>query len=339
MIDPALVECIPLASAIRKLTPRRFGTAFRSNIGHRADRWYSAIVAQKLRNLDFSTVVAYENSAKPIFEIARDRGAITVLDAASVHHKLQDKLLARRESESDHAKIIANKDAEIQLADWVITTSDFARESYIKAGVDASRVVTIAMGVDIDLFGQKSIGERNTGQQSEIRFIFVGRFEPLKGSVELTNAMETLQNQNARVSLSIVGDIYDRKILQFKNVRSLGKQTHAELSTTLAVHDVLILPSHFDSFGMVVIEAMAAGLPVIVSPGVGAKMVVNEKRNGIVTKDNSEHSLIEAIKWFSANRASYSAMSQKAKETATSFTWKKYHQRINEFFCITESAR
>ena len=330
-INPARVTCCPVGPTIRNLVSKFCGPSLRSKIGHRCDGFFDRIVSNRLSRFSYTAVVGYENAARRIFEVARDTGKVTILDAASVHHKMQDRVSTPSESRQEHVRITKNKDAEIQLADYILTTSDMAKESYLQAGAPPNKTFVIPMGVDLETFGLK---RRVASTDSVLRLVFVGRFEEIKGSDILREAFELAQTQSIKVSLTIVGNVVDTKIASLPNVYLVGKKSHYELASILADHDALILPSRFDSFGMVVVEAMAVGIPVIVSPFVGSKMLVRHGWNGLVTTELSPAALLDSIKWLATNRSQLLAMGTNARETAMQFSWSEYRRRIREFFQV-----
>jgi glycosyltransferase involved in cell wall biosynthesis len=113
----------------------------------------------------------------------------------------------------------------------------------------------------------------------------------------------------------------------------LGQISHKSLPNELAKHDVLVLPSRFDSFGLVVAEAMACGLPVIVTENVGAKQMVTHEVNGLIVPVADATALAGAMKWFISNRSLLPQMSCEARAAAESYDWHYYHRRVVEFFC------
>ena len=96
-------------------------------------------------------VVGFESSSLALFREAKRIGALCVLDAASVHFRYQ----ARARSLSDgsfQTRLDLRKAEEIALADKILVLSNFARETYIEAGVPPSKLVTIPLGADLTLF-------------------------------------------------------------------------------------------------------------------------------------------------------------------------------------------
>jgi glycosyltransferase involved in cell wall biosynthesis len=165
-----------------------------------------------------------------------------------------------------------------------------------------------------------------------LSFVFVGQLVMHKGGDHLIAAFQRLGAQREPVHLTIIGKGGDTDLLnvakQMTNVTISSFLPQVDLFKELAQHDCLILPSRFDSFGMVVAEAMAAGLPVIVSDHVGAKSIVEQSPGcGWVVAVGAEP-LIAAISRLVKNRDLLATASKHAKIAAQSYSWDAYHQRV-----------
>jgi len=93
---------------------------------------------------------------------------------------------------------------------------------------------------------------------------------------------------------------------------------------------VLVLPSRHDSFGRVVVEAMATGLPVLLSEHVGAKEVVEEGETGWVVPAEDETALSERMRWCIDHSKAVAEMGAAAADAAQAYSWEVYHQRVRE---------
>jgi len=107
-----------------------------------------------------------------------------------------------------------------------------------------------------------------------------------------------------------------------------GFVPHSRLSQEYLTSDVLVLPSRFDGFGMVVTEAMACGLPVIVSSAVGAADLVEHGRNGWIFQSENSQQLAEmmTVAWQQQNR--FPEIKAAARATACQNSWAAYSQRV-----------
>jgi UDP-glucose:(heptosyl)LPS alpha-1,3-glucosyltransferase len=96
--------------------------------------------------------------------------------------------------------------------------------------------------------------------------------------------------------------------------------------------DVFILLSRFDTFGMVVLEAMAAGLPVIVSPNVGAKDLVEEGVNGFILREPSDADSAADRMVRLLDRTRREAMGEAAGQTAAMHDWEKLTDKMEKIY-------
>src|SRR5436305_9465985 len=163
------VRWVPWVPVLRRLGPWADFLACRL-----FDRWAAA----RLRPGTADAVVACEISALATFRLARRLGMVTVLDAAATHHRTQDRFHGFSEAADLHRRITAVKDAEIALADQILTVSELARRSYLEAGVPPERVHCVPLGVDVDLFSPPT-EEAPAGAGTT--FVFAGAASRVKG--------------------------------------------------------------------------------------------------------------------------------------------------------------
>ena len=103
---------------------------------------------------------------------------------------------------------------------------------------------------------------------------------------------------------------------------------HEELNSYLNKSDIFILPSYLESWGMVVIEAMSTGLPVIVTENTGAKDAVIQGCGKIIAAGDI-NALKNCINFFYENRTELETMGKKARQQALNFEWNNYYYQIN----------
>jgi glycosyltransferase involved in cell wall biosynthesis len=331
-IDPALVKHIYLEPVARRIT-RGLGPKWSRAAGSFADRLFDRWVCGLVGKLRPDVVVAYETGALCIFRTAKDLGVKTVLDAASIHHGWQDRFLPAVESEAAHRRTNLRKDAEIELADEILVVSKFACQSYVDCGVSSERVHAMPLGVDTNRFRPDDRGVRahQDGNQ-HLRFVYVGNESQLKGVEVLREAVTRLRAAGDNFTVTMIG-AWGRSLEQKPDDWIIRKawMSHDLLSSELPRHDVLILPSFFDSFGMVVAEAMACGLPAIVTENVGAKEMITNGENGHIVPAGQADALVDAMRWFIAHRAELPTMSLAARKSAEQYDWTNYRRRVTEF--------
>lgn len=184
-------------------------------------------------------------------------------------------------------------------------------------GVEESRMTIANMTVDVDAI-KKYLSSVTAEKKDSIRasygipkddvvFLYVGRMESYKGVRQLLAVFRQLREDYEHISLLLVGDGGLRDlIIEFANnntaIHFAGRLSGSCLWNAYSVADVFILPSHFEPWGLVVNEAMAAELPVIASDRVGSvdDLVVSEE-TGLVFEAESEPALKNAISWMLAH--------------------------------------
>jgi len=314
---------MPLA---RRAAGLVFGPGRVKALRHRAAAWFDAWAARRLpTNLD--AVLCYENAARDTFRAARERGIPTILDAASFHHTWQDAFHEYVESDAAHARINRRKDEEIELADHILTVSAFARESYLDAGVPPERVTSVPMGADLSAFAPEETGD--PGDSASVTFLFAGHAGRRKGVDVLLAASARLERAGHAHRLQFAGGANDGVFDGTRAaVERLGYLDRPDLAAAFRRADVLVLPSRHDSFGRVVVEAMATGLPVLLSEHVGAKEVITEGETGWVVPAEDVNALADRMRWCVEHPEQVRAMRDACVDTARDYSWAAYRERV-----------
>ncbi len=162
--------------------------------------------------------------------------------------------------------------------------------------------VVISMGVDTSKFGGQYCVPDYFGQGNKKVVLFVGRLVEIKGVAYLIEAMKEID-----AVLVIVGDGPLRKQLEEQaaeiqdKVRFLGAKTHRELNIIYASADIFVAPSITtedggqEGFGLVMLEAMASGLPVVASNSGGISQLIHHETNGLLCEEKNVEQLVSNI--------------------------------------------
>ncbi len=169
-----------------------------------------------------------------------------------------------------HPKLVKQMYKEYELADRIVLLSNFAASTFIKNHINEGKLAKVNLYAYKEGVGFIQKWETD----KKIRFLFVGRVDILKGIPRLLEVLKKLHNTNKNFKLTIVGDLkeelsdlFDSKI---EFVEFLGTLSAESLKNVYKEHDVLILPSVQESFGLVILEALSNGLFVIASENTGA---------------------------------------------------------------------
>jgi len=159
----------------------------------------------------------------------------------------------------------------------IIATTKKEKEFLVQNySASPERISVIPCGVNLNLFqpADKKIAKQQLGFDEDKIVLFVGRIEPLKGIDQLLRAIPYLENSR-RIRLVIVGGgEYDQH--EMKRLRKLSNDLHIEDSITFSglikqeelnnfynAADVCVIPSYYESFGLVALESLACGTPVV----------------------------------------------------------------------------
>ena len=189
--------------------------------------------------------------------------------------------------------------------DFMLALGDLGRNQYIGLGLNKDKVYSFPYFIDDD----KIISKRLFDNKRLVKLLFVGQLIPRKNVLLLIQAVNNVVGLGIKIQLDIVGDGILKDDLK-RTVSSLGldnivfflgSKNQAELQDIFLNHDAFILPSKFDGWGCVAVEAMASGLPIIVSDSCGSASVVSEKEHGFVVESNSLSSLTSKIEFLVDN--------------------------------------
>ena len=170
------------------------------------------------------------------------------------------------------------------------------RKLFANYGMPSSRIFLLPMVVDNNKFTMP-LAHELFDKKPTLKFIFVGRLIPLKNLKLLIRSFQTVIKKQENIRLNIIGDgdcrnEIEKLIANTPQLKLLGKKIDFDLFQEYKAANVLILPSFSEQWGLVVNEAMAAGLPVVCSSAVGAAHdLVLKPDTGWVFEDNNEEEL------------------------------------------------
>jgi glycosyltransferase involved in cell wall biosynthesis len=330
-LEPRLTRWFPWTPALRRAGDALLPAGAAAWNDFLACRWFDRWAAAGLRHSAATAVVACEISALATFRQAKRLGLTTLLDAPSIHRTAQDRLHGTGDPPGLHRRIAAVKDGEIALADHVLTVSELARQTYLDAGVPAEKVHAVALGADLELFAP--VPDEAPAREGFV-FLFAGATIRRKGFDLLLKAFDRVAAAEPAARLRIAGSRGDLGYLLDGRTPDraifLGPRTQGELAAELRRADCLVLPSRNDSYAMVVPEALASGLPVLISEMVGAKDLVTEGRTGWIVPVEDAGALAERMTWCVHFPEAVRAMRADCRCAAEAATWPAYARRFTD---------
>jgi phosphatidylinositol alpha-mannosyltransferase len=170
--------------------------------------------------------------------------------------------------------------------------------------------------------------------------LFVGRMEPRKGLIHLLRAFRKLQRDGVRARLLIVGtgpgDREARRYVltrQLEDVEFLGRVPEAQKAQLFKTADIFVSPATGrESFGIVLLEAMSAGAPIICSDIHGYRGVVRRERDGILVEPGNADVLAASIRRLIDDPQLRAQLSRAGEERAQLFTWERVGQAVEEYY-------
>ncbi|CAN5527827.1 glycosyltransferase [soil metagenome] len=225
--------------------------------------------------------------------------------------------------------------------DTIFVNSEQYRQSWIDRGIEPAKLKILPRGLDTKLFTPgrsepdfwKQFGSDGAG----VRLLFVGRVSKEKDLDILVQAFRKLRAEKLPVQLSIVGHgpYSDTLARIMPEACYTGYLNGTELARAYASSDIFVFPSTTDTFGNVIIEAQAAGLPVIVSDVGGPRELVTEGVNGLITRALDVPAFTAAIRRLVEDEPLRKEMSTAARRSVEDRSWPS---AFRKFWAATELA-
>lgn len=281
-------------------------------------------------------VYAYEDGALSSFNEARRIGLLRLYDLPTGYWRASQRLLqVERERWPNWASTItpfqdscsklARKDAELQSADVVFVASQFTAKTLEEYPGQLPVIEVIPYGFPA------ATAKRNYAllKGRRLKLLFVGKLSQQKGIADLFAAIEPL---HSFVELTLVGNRGETDCFSLEAELNKHKWfpslPHPEILQLMQETDVLVLPSLFDGFGLVITEAMSQGTPVIATERSAGPDLIEHDRNGWLFDAGSVAELQNVIAQILLDPKSISKTGREAVETAARRPWSLYKEEL-----------
>lgn len=261
--------------------------------------------------------------------------------------------VARSEEEAEGDYRLVGERAVLKLADRIVaaTPAELAQLLWLYQA-DTSKIEIIPPGVDLSHFYH--IPEDEAKEFVGIRLcdrmlLFVGRIEPLKGIDSLIKALAIMCNDGVDVCLAVIGGDADtslavetEEMARLKTMREqvgmvdlvtfMGKRSQDTLPYYYSAAEAVVVPSHYESFGMVALEAMACGIPVVASQIGGLVFLVQDGVTGFTVPVDEPQAMAERLTELINNPELRLDMGANAAAFARDYSWEKIAEKIVELY-------
>lgn len=349
----------PLSAMVQRLARRRFPELARArkiqgrtgevrrlleralhrgdeSLSYQANDWLMKTMARECRRSCVTAVHSYEDCSLDQFVEAKRLGKACIYDMPIGYYPAWEQTqaeLVRKYADwlpaaglpSDRFVRPHQKRREMDLADLVMAPSSFVAETVLRFHPKKSLALA-GYGVDLNFWQPGARNER----PENLRFVYAGQISLRKGMPILLEAWEKAALRSAE--LELVGSWY---MSERKRAFLPRGVTHAPACSPEALRDhyqradVFVFPSYFEGFGLVLLEAMACGLPAIASLATAGPDVLTEDCGRVLPVGDID-ALVAALRWFDQHRSLVAAMGQAARRRAGECTWERYRRSLKE---------
>lgn len=306
------------------------------SVYHSLDRHVAAGLSQAAGQGTMA-VYAYEDGAAASFRRAKQLGWQCFYDLPIGYWRAARRLLEPERERwpewvstlggfQDSAAKLARKDEELRLADRILVASQFTASTLRDFPGILAPIEVIPYGFPAVADTRQYAG---TGHGRPLKLLFVGGLSQRKGIADLFAAVEALR---PHVELTVVGrkttndcPALDAALNRHRWIPSLP---HAAILDLMREHDVLVFPSLFEGFGLVITEAMSQGTPVITTERTAGPDLITHGHNGWLIEAGSTPALQAAIEELLHRPAAVAKAGQAARETARHRPWAVYSQEL-----------
>ncbi|MDO9372925.1 MAG: glycosyltransferase family 4 protein [Ferruginibacter sp.] len=286
-----------------------------------------------------SGIYAYEDGAVQSFRAAKKLGLQCIYDLPTGYWRAKLKILEAEKLKFpewqntiraliDSEQKLSLKDEEIALADKIIVASRFTAStlSHYPAKLPPVHIVP---------YGFPPVTTTRTysvpGKSAPIKLLFVGNLSQQKGIANLFEAIKGLEN---KVSLTLIGKKATDDCAPMNSAleqhRYINGLPHNQVLEEMRSHDILVFPSLFDGFGLVITEAMSQGTPVITTQNSAGPDLIEHGKNGWLVEAGSTEQLRAAIEHLIEHPEEIAEAGKAAMDSARLRPWSVFRKELAE---------
>lgn len=302
-------------------------------------RWAAKAVPRSRAKWD--VVIGFSGLVKELWEVLEGTGTFRVLERGSSHIRAQAEILeaeARRAGEyiGSPTKIrMEREEAEYAMSERIRVLSKFAAKTFVEKGVPAEKVLNIPLGVDRGNFVAPiqylEARKKRILAGQPLRVLYAGVFSYRKGAVDFEKILKGLDEE--RFQFRFVGKVAEAKdIAERLSLRASfeGPRPESELPRVYDWADVFILPTVEDGFSLVLVQALASGVPIITTENCAGPELVDEGKSGWVVPIRKPEAFIKRLEWCDSHRKEFARMLSHTQNESKVQDWSTSVKKLEE---------
>jgi glycosyltransferase involved in cell wall biosynthesis len=337
-LDPALVRTSGIAEWLERLAIRAGFHRVAGWLDATGNRRFGRALARSLRSPAPFALWGYNASSLDAFLVAKREGRLCVLDRTigdwrsynlamdALEDRYGDWFVAGERRQG--AAVVERESAEHELADRILVGSEFAAgavRQFAEGPAIAAKVEVLEYCYDDLLFGALPAPSPMPAGRP-VRFLFLGQAIPRKGIHLALEAISRFPPNEAELTIVGALKIPPGVFSPYADrVRYLPTVPRAEVPALMAAHDVLLFPTYFEGAGLVLYEALAAGMALIQSDR--ASIAVTPE-TGVLLESLTSDALVAAMHLAVSDRARLNEWRANAQRSARRYTFEGYRNRI-----------
>ena len=294
------------------------------------------VAKRLLHQADIQAVYAYEDGALHTFKAARAQGLVCFYDLPIGYWRaaheiyleesdLQPSWACTLTGLEDSPDKLLIKDEELSLSSAVIVPSEYVRSTLIQHDACSSPIHVVPFGSPPPLNNL----HQAPNSSSPLRVLFVGSLGQRKG---LSYALEAVELLGDSVKLTLIGrpttancSPLNAALVRHNWIETLS---HQQILEQMRQHDVLLFPTLFDGFGLVITEALSQGLPVITTVNSGGPECIRHGLEGFIVPIRSSEAVAEHLLQLANNRDQLESMRLACLRRAAELSWSCYEREL-----------
>ena len=293
-------------------------------------------VAKRIAAKSFRAVYAYEDGALESFRAAKRAGTRCLYDLPIGYWRAAQRFLdtererwpqwaATMPGFRDSADKLARKDEELQLADRIYVASSFTRSTLVDYPGELAPIEVIPYGYPLpgEPRDYSRLGKR------KLKMLFVGGLSQRKGIADVFAVAESMSS-DAELTVLGNGPIESCQPLSsaLKRHRWIPSTPHTRVLELMREHDVLLFPSLFEGFGLVITEAMSQGTPVITTDRTAGADLIEHGTNGWLVEAGNTEALKTQVEQILNDPDSIALCGENARQSAALRSWSVYGREL-----------